>query len=262
MFRTTCRGACCCAASHPPWPEHAPTQVARHRGFDGVTAHDDPAAHGEADEEHRQPHGMLCLCLCLVSAPLIDQCCTARAPRNGARSAAHEVASACLRCCPTHGVSESSVPRWATLMLKQHSRVKLPRCGQSACWHPTALYHSFISLTRLFRRYDCHPVKSFAPMLAQAPLFICFFLAIKRMAVLPSFQSGGAAWFMDLAVADPTYMLPLLSGATFLATVEVRALCAPTGSPARNAILTCRCFETTASWVPWMACRATRPPTT
>jgi len=60
-------------------------------------------------------------------------------------------------------------------------------------------------------------------MLAQAPLFICFFLGIQRMALLPSFETGGAAWFTNLAVADPTYILPLLSGATFLATVEVRA---------------------------------------
>ena len=64
------------------------------------------------------------------------------------------------------------------------------------------------------------------PLIAQAPIFVCFFLAISRMAVLPSFESGGAAWFTNLAVADPTYALPLLSGATFLATVEVRALCA------------------------------------
>ncbi len=51
---------------------------------------------------------------------------------------------------------------------------------------------------------------------------MCFFLAIKRMAGLPSFHEGGAAWFLDLAAADPTYVMPLLSSATFLATVEVR----------------------------------------
>ena len=77
-------------------------------------------------------------------------------------------------------------------------------------------------LTHVGLRYDCHPVKSFVPMLAQAPLFICFFLAIQRMAQLPSFETGGAAWFTNLAVADPMYIMPLLSGATFLATVEVR----------------------------------------
>ena len=52
---------------------------------------------------------------------------------------------------------------------------------------------------------------------------MCFFLAIKRMSELPSFHTGGAAWFMDLSAADPLYIMPLLSGATFLATVEVCA---------------------------------------
>ena len=53
---------------------------------------------------------------------------------------------------------------------------------------------------------------------------MCFFLAIKRMGALPSFHEGGAYWFTDLSVADPLYIMPLLSGATFLATVEVRVL--------------------------------------
>ena len=97
-------------------------------------------------------------------------------------------------------------------------------CGQLA---------AIIALTRVSRRHNCHPLKSFAPLVAQAPIFVCFFLAISRMAVLPSFESGGAAWFTNLAVADPTYALPLLSGATFLATVEVRALCAC--APSRRA---------------------------
>ena len=83
---------------------------------------------------------------------------------------------------------------------------------------------AIIALTHVSRRYDCHPWKSFAPMILQAPIFVSFFLAIKRMAVLPSFETGGPALFANLAVADPTYMLPLLSGATFLATVEVRML--------------------------------------
>ena len=66
-------------------------------------------------------------------------------------------------------------------------------------------------------------MKSFAPIVAQGPLFVCFFLAIKRIAVLESFQTGGALWFVDLAACDTLYLMPLLSGATFLATVEARA---------------------------------------
>ena len=82
-------------------------------------------------------------------------------------------------------------------------------------------------------RYDCHPVKSFAPLLAQGPLFICFFLAIKRMAAgLPSFTSGGTAWFTDLSAVDPTYVSPLVSALTFLATVELGAVDGMQGNPA------------------------------
>lgn len=34
---------------------------------------------------------------------------------------------------------------------------------------------------------------------------------------------GGTLWFTDLTVADPTYLLPALAGATFLLTVELGA---------------------------------------
>ena len=82
-------------------------------------------------------------------------------------------------------------------------------------------------------RYDCHPVKSFAPLLAQGPLFICFFLAIKRMAAaLPGFTSGGTAWFVDLSATDPTYLSPLVSALTFLATVELGGADGMQGNPA------------------------------
>jgi YidC/Oxa1 family membrane protein insertase len=62
----------------------------------------------------------------------------------------------------------------------------------------------------------------FAPLLVQAPVFISFFFAIRNMSVgVPSFREGGALWFRDLSVADPTYVLPLLSSLTFLASVEL-----------------------------------------
>lgn len=38
---------------------------------------------------------------------------------------------------------------------------------------------------------------------------------------VPSFKGGGAFWFTDLTTPDPQYMLPALTGLTFLATVEV-----------------------------------------
>ena len=40
---------------------------------------------------------------------------------------------------------------------------------------------------------------------------------------VPSMTDGGALWFADLTVADPTYALPVLTSLTFLATVELGA---------------------------------------
>jgi membrane protein insertase Oxa1/YidC/SpoIIIJ len=98
-------------------------------------------------------------------------------------------------------------------------------------------------------RHDCNPFKSFVPLLAQGPLFVCFFLAIKRMADLPSFEHGGAAWFTNLSGTDP------LSGATFLATVEARAYMAA-------ALGTCADSCAPLAGGLWTACKATKPPST
>lgn len=37
----------------------------------------------------------------------------------------------------------------------------------------------------------------------------------------PSFKQGGALWFTDLSIADPTYMMPILASAGFLVTIEL-----------------------------------------
>ena len=82
------------------------------------------------------------------------------------------------------------------------------------------------------------------------------------MSELPSFHTGGAAWFMVLSAADPLYIMPLLSGATFLATVEVCA-CASSAYRREDALhrqLTHR--ERGCSWARQTACRATRRRTT
>ena len=74
---------------------------------------------------------------------------------------------------------------------------------------------------KIWQKYDCNPVKMFAPLLVQAPVFISFFIAIQRMSAgVPSFATGGELWFADLSAADATYALPLLSSLTFLASVE------------------------------------------
>lgn len=81
-------------------------------------------------------------------------------------------------------------------------------------------------LAALWKKYDCHPKKSFAPLFAQFPIFVSFFIGLRRMAEgVPSFKEGGALTFTDLSIADPYYIMPLISSATFLITVEARALC-------------------------------------
>ena len=80
-------------------------------------------------------------------------------------------------------------------------------------------------LYALYQEHNCNPLKMMAMPILQVPIFISFFIAIRRMATLPveSMKSGGLLWFQDLTVADPYYVLPVLACASFLITMEVRS---------------------------------------
>lgn len=53
-------------------------------------------------------------------------------------------------------------------------------------------------------------------------LIIVFLWQITNMAEkVPSFKNGGAYWFLDLTTPDVLYIFPVLTGLTFLITVEV-----------------------------------------
>ena len=58
---------------------------------------------------------------------------------------------------------------------------------------------------------------------SQAPVFISFFIALRKMAYLPvpSLQTGGALWFPDLTMADPFYLLPIAVTGTMFFILEV-----------------------------------------
>lgn len=75
---------------------------------------------------------------------------------------------------------------------------------------------------QLFKDNECHPAKSLMLPLVQAPVMISFFMALRGMAELPvpGFLDGGLAWFTDLSVKDPYYILPVLSSAGMLAILE------------------------------------------
>ena len=88
----------------------------------------------------------------------------------------------------------------------------------------TAALARFSTQTQeLFAKNDCNPLKSLMLPLLQAPVMISFYLALRDMAQLPvpQFQTGGTAWFTDLTIADPTYVLPVASSLGFLAIMEL-----------------------------------------
>ncbi|KND02806.1 YidC/Oxa1 family membrane protein insertase [Spizellomyces punctatus DAOM BR117] len=61
--------------------------------------------------------------------------------------------------------------------------------------------------------------------LVQAPVFISFFFGLKGMAELPvpGFETGGLAWFANLSIPDPTYVLPIVASLGMLAVMELGA---------------------------------------
>lgn len=81
----------------------------------------------------------------------------------------------------------------------------------------------------LYQKHQCNPLKAVILPLMQVPIFISFFIAIRKMATLPveSMKTGGLLWFKDLTVADPFYVLPVMACVSFLVTMEVskRVLC-------------------------------------
>lgn len=70
---------------------------------------------------------------------------------------------------------------------------------------------------------DISPFKSLLVPVAMAPVFISFFFGLRKMANLPveSMKEGGLFWFTDLTLADPYYLLPLITSATVFVTLEL-----------------------------------------
>ena len=71
-------------------------------------------------------------------------------------------------------------------------------------------------------KYDVHPLRAFLLPLFQIPISLCAFMGIREMdQYYPDYIHGGAFWFDNLAIADPTYILPILNSVTFLMIVEM-----------------------------------------
>lgn len=80
-----------------------------------------------------------------------------------------------------------------------------------------------LEMRALFKKYDCNPLKAMIVPLVQMPVFVSMFLALRKMPdYFPNeLSTGGVLWFPDLAVADPTWALPIASGVLFVAMVEL-----------------------------------------
>ncbi|XP_060111391.1 mitochondrial inner membrane protein OXA1L [Heteronotia binoei] len=84
---------------------------------------------------------------------------------------------------------------------------------------------AYADMTLYYKTNDINPLRGFLVPLVQAPIFISFFIGLRKMAELPvpSLQTGGLWWFMDLSAADPYYVLPLTVTATMWAILELGA---------------------------------------
>lgn len=70
---------------------------------------------------------------------------------------------------------------------------------------------------------DLNPLKNMIVPLAQAPVFVSFFIGLRQMANAPveSLRDGGLFWFTDLTMPDQFFLLPLLTSATLYLTIEL-----------------------------------------
>ncbi|KAI8826174.1 60Kd inner membrane protein-domain-containing protein, partial [Fimicolochytrium jonesii] len=80
---------------------------------------------------------------------------------------------------------------------------------------------------KLLKLHEDAGVSFFSPFwgVIQGPVALFAFLGIRKMvaAPVPGLETGGAFWFTDLTVADPTYILPLAAVVGLMATLELGA---------------------------------------
>ncbi|WBW74115.1 mitochondrial inner membrane insertase Oxa101 [Schizosaccharomyces osmophilus] len=72
-----------------------------------------------------------------------------------------------------------------------------------------------MALRALYIKHEVSPLSIFMLPLTQSVVFFSFFYAIRQMARVPveGFKDGGIAWFQDLSVPDPYFILPMINAA-------------------------------------------------
>ncbi|CAK6952968.1 mitochondrial inner membrane protein OXA1L [Scomber scombrus] len=84
---------------------------------------------------------------------------------------------------------------------------------------------AYSDLNLFQKKHDVNPLRGFLVPLVQAPIFVSFFIALRKMAYLPvpSLQTGGMLWFPDLTMSDPFYILPFVVTGTMFFILELGA---------------------------------------
>jgi len=89
------------------------------------------------------------------------------------------------------------------------------------------------------RDYNCHMSKMFLPMYIQIPVWVMSSIAVRNIAMMRhttdrqldvpveerflQMSAEGGAWFSNLTIPDPTFILPVLVGLSFATTIYISA---------------------------------------
>jgi len=78
-------------------------------------------------------------------------------------------------------------------------------------------------MMQFMKEKELNPIKNMLVPLAQAPIFISFFMGLRQMANAPvaSMAHGGLFWFTDLTLQDQYYLLPVITSCTMYLTIEL-----------------------------------------
>ncbi|KAJ6641722.1 Mitochondrial inner membrane protein OXA1L [Pseudolycoriella hygida] len=109
----------------------------------------------------------------------------------------------------------NNMPQLQTLQLKMSDARQTGNHMESA-----RLAHE---MHQFMKDKDVSPFKSLLVPLAQAPVFISFFMGLRQMANAPveSLRTGGLFWFTDLTMPDQYYLLPIITSTTLYITILV-----------------------------------------
>ncbi|XP_021371293.1 mitochondrial inner membrane protein OXA1L-like isoform X1 [Mizuhopecten yessoensis] len=80
-----------------------------------------------------------------------------------------------------------------------------------------------LQLTRFMKETNTNPLRSMMYPMLQMPIFLSVFIGLRKMAYYPveSMMDGGLWWFIDLTTSDPLFILPFLTSATLLLSIEL-----------------------------------------